>query len=128
MAGVETLKSGPLLLWGQGFGRPGENDRHLFACNAINNSLRFVFEDDCELLVWNPAHIKIDDKEFCIVSASALRYTWYYASRPHTAAKLYYKDFATQDGGVLSRTNWDQIPGSGWLADDAAMLPAVVML
>jgi hypothetical protein len=124
---LPRVKRGPLQFWGQSFGRPGENSQCLVACDATDDCLRLRFSGDEVLAVWNPADLKIDETTFRIVSATAIRSTWYYFDRPKTPDNLRYWDYAQHDGRIAFRTNWNTVPGSGWLEPDAASYPAVEM-
>src|ERR1035441_9014578 len=70
---LPDVKSGPLKLWGQSFGRPGENAVTLTGCEASHDCLRFTFTNDEVLAVWNPADVEINARTFRIGSATALR-------------------------------------------------------
>lgn len=122
---LPDVKSGPLRLWGQSFGRPGENALTLAGCEASDDCLRFSFTNDEVLAVWNPADVEINARTFRIGSATALRWT-VYCRLPKTPEHIRYWDFALEDASVAYRTNEDRIPGSGWLDRSAASAyPAV---
>jgi hypothetical protein len=111
---LPDVKSGPLRLWGQSFGRPGENAVTITGCEATHDCLRFSFTNDEVLAVWNPADVEVDASTFRIGSATAIRWTEY-CCWPKTPENIRYWDFALEDTRVAYRTNEDRIPGSGWL-------------
>ena len=121
------VKRGTLRFWGKWFGRPFDNHHWLVACDATDDCLRLRFNEDEILAVWNPANVEINETTFRIGSATAVRWTWYYYGRPKTPENLRYWDYVRQDGKIAFRTNWNTIPGSGWLEQDAASYPAVEM-
>jgi hypothetical protein len=122
---LPSVMSGTLRFWGEWFGRPYDN-RQVVSCDATDDYLRLHFSQGEVLAVWNPTEVEIDANKFRIGSAKALRWTWYYYGRPQKPENLFYMDYAHENGSVLFRINWDQIPGSGSL-DSADSFPAVEM-
>ena len=123
---LPSVMSGTLRFWGVWFGRPYDNRHVVVSCDATDDCLRLHFSEGEVLAVWNPAEVEIDANKFRIGSAKALRWTWYYYGRPQNPENLFYMDYAQENGSVLSRTNRDQIPGSGRL-NSAGSFPAVEM-
>ena len=113
---LPEVKRGPMRLWGEPFGRPGENCQVLMACEAVNNCLRMKFADDEVLAVWNPRNVEITRERFRIGSADAMRFTYFYG-HPRDASNILYRDYSLQNGLVLFRTNEDRVPGSGWMPE-----------
>jgi hypothetical protein len=124
---LPDVKRGALRFWGDWFGRPFDNGHLLVGCQASDDCLRLRFYEGEVLAVWNPSDVQITETTFRIGSATALRWSWFYYGRPKTPENLYYLDYAQQDGGIIFRTNWDTIPGKGWLGKDASSYPAVEM-
>jgi hypothetical protein len=120
-------QTGHLRLWGNWTGgRPGETAYKLVACEAAEDCLRFRFDGGEALAVWSPVGISINEMEFWIANASAMRWTYsHYGDRSRTP-RLYYKDYARQDGGIVYRTNAETTRGMGWL-NTAISFPAVEM-
>lgn len=120
------VKSGPMKLWGEPVGRPGEDGHVLIAVEAVNDCLRLIFTDDEVLAVWNPDHIEINAQRFKIGLADAMRYTRYYPDRPKIAENILYRDYLIQDRFIAYRTNEDRVPGSGWMPESTrASFPAI---
>lgn len=124
---LPNVKCGALRFWGAWFGRPYDNGHRLVECHGSEDCLRLEFNEGEVLAVWNPSDVQITETSFRIGCATALRWTWFYYGRPKTPENLYYLDYAQQDGGIVFRTNWDTIPGNGWLEKDASSYPAVEM-
>ena len=123
---LPSVLCGTLRFWGEWFGRPYDNRHVVVSCDATDDCLRLHFSEGEVVAVWNPAEVEIDANKFRIGSAKALRWTWYYYGRPQNPENLFYMDYAQENGSVLFRTNWDQIPGSGSL-NSTGSLPAVEM-
>ena len=125
-AALPNVKSGPLRLWGEPLGRPGEDSHTLVGCDASENCLRLRFTDDEVLAVWNPSDVEIGPSRFRIGSAESMRFTYYGGDRPRTPANIFYRDYALHEGLIAFRTNEDRVPGSGQLPDATAQIhPAV---
>ncbi|MDE3201729.1 MAG: hypothetical protein KGN79_12505 [Acidobacteriota bacterium] len=119
------MKAGMLHLWGQRFGRPGEDAVRITGCEVGENCLRLLFDWDEVLALWNPCGLEMTADRLLIRSADAIRYTYYHAGR-HSPECIIYHDYVLQNGIVLFRTNQDRIPGSGYLAQGTVgSLPAV---
>lgn len=114
---LPRVKSGPLLLWGQPLGRPGEDAHFLIGCEAIRDCLRLRFRNDEVLALWNPTEIEINAERFRIGRATAMRFTYYFWDRPRLPENIFYRDYAIHDGLIVFRTNEDIVPGSGWLPE-----------
>ena len=125
-AAISTVKSGPIRLWGEPWGRPGENGLSLAHCEAAGNCLRLGFKGDVELTVWNPTDVQIDASRCHIGSATAMRLTWYYGDRPKLAENILYREYSVQGRLISFRTNEHRTPGSGTLHESAiGQFPAV---
>lgn len=122
---LPAVKSGPLRLWGQSFGRPGEDWHTLVSCNATGDCLRLHFTDDEVLAVWNPTEVQIDKDHFRIGSATEMRFTCYWGIQ-RTSENIRYRDYSLHNGLVIFRTNENRVPGSGWLPESTvSSTPAV---
>lgn len=124
---IPDLKWGPMWLWGQSLGRPGEDGHKLIGCEAVNDCLRLKLESDEVLAVWNPLDVKITTRRFRIGSAESIRFTRYYCGRPKLPENILYRDYALHDGLVLFRTNEEWLGHRrGWLHEaTATSFPAV---
>ena len=105
---IPTAKRGTLRIWGEWFGRPHDNYHWLVGCEVIEDSLRLRFNEDEILSIWKPSGVQISATTFEIVSAEAIRWTWYYYGASKVPENLRYKDYAVQaDGTVAYRTNFE---------------------
>jgi len=121
-----------LELWGESFGRPGEDGHTLLSVTVTNDCLRLHFNDDETLAIWNPSGIRRANGELIVLDATAIRWTSYKAARCRTLENLICRDYVRQDDGHIAfRTNDDQIPGRGvfdntWTAAHPAVKLEVV--
>jgi hypothetical protein len=117
-AALPNVKSGPMRLWGESLGRPGEDGHPLIGCEANGDCLRVLFTEDEVLTVWNPRDVEIGPARFRIGSADAMRFTYYWWNRPRTPENIFYRDYALHEGLIVFRSNEDRVPGSGWMPDE----------
>jgi hypothetical protein len=127
MKQLPAVKSGTLRLWGQSFGRPGEDRHTLIGCAATEDCLRLQFAGDEVLALWNPIDVRIDASQFRVGSATAMRYT-YYGNREKLPGNIRYRDYAFHNGLVIFRTNENRVPGSGWMPEETASTSPAVEL
>lgn len=119
-ATLPNVKIGPMRLWGQPMGRPGEDGHILVGCAVIRDCLRLMFTNYEVLAVWNPRDIEINSGRFRIASADEMRFTSYYCGRPMTPENILYRDYALRDDVIFFRTNEPWLHGGSWMCETVA--------
>jgi hypothetical protein len=74
---ISTIKRGAFKFWGVWFGRPFDNVHTIVRAESHIDTLRFSFAAGEDLLLCNPAGIRIDAEKFIVLKASRIRWTWY---------------------------------------------------
>jgi hypothetical protein len=104
---LTAIKSGTLRFWGHWFGRPYDNCHQIVSCTFTGEALKLTFNEGENLQVWNGDKVIVGPSTFQIVTASRVRWEWYYYGRPKTAANLYFQDLTQTIGGISPKTNID---------------------
>lgn len=71
-----------LCVFGDWFGRPGDNCHRLVSHEAKEDYVRLKFDEGETLEVWNPEGLRVDGRSFIIEKASRVRWEWFYYERP----------------------------------------------
>ncbi len=123
---VPGLKRGSLAVFGDIFG--GRIDNIHTAISAIEvtpDCLRINFDGGETLDVWNPAEATFDADSFQILSATKVRWEWFYYGRPTVPENRYYIEHAHGSDGITAST--DAIWGGSIFAP-SDVRPAVEIL
>ena len=94
---LPNVKSGSLRFWGNWFGKPYDNWHVVVSCDATDDCLQIHFNEGEVLAVWNPVGVQIDETQFRIGSATAVRWAWYSYGQARTPANLRHIDYAKPD-------------------------------
>lgn len=98
--------SGSLAVFGDWFGRPGDNFHTLVAVRAADDGCLVVGFDQGEtLMVWAPEEISVARRALTIRRARRVRWEWYYYGGPQTAENRFFIEHALTDGRVDVTTN-----------------------
>lgn len=98
---------GSLRIWGHWFGKPYDNDHAIVACTVANASLELLFDEGETLSIWEPRGLQLPSSGFSILSASRVRWEWFYYGRPQIPANRYFLDYAWTSGQMTLESNVD---------------------
>src|SRR5687768_5944486 len=76
------FKRGSLRIFGDWFGRPGDNVHIPKTFSLVNDVLTVTFDNKEILTIWNPSHVQIEERMFKVGEASKVRWEWFYYGRP----------------------------------------------
>lgn len=104
-AARRTSKSGSLSVFGDSFGRPGDNNHSIIGAEVEPGNCALVLFDEHETLrVWDPDGIH-GGNEFRVERASRVRWEWYSYGDPRTPENLYYIEHRVVGDNVEVSTN-----------------------
>lgn len=79
------MRGGSMCFYGEWFGRPYDNFHRVKRASIINDTLTIQFEGGEILTAASPGNIKNTEKEFIIVDAESIEWTWFYYERTQSS-------------------------------------------
>src|SRR5215467_13197747 len=104
---IPRVKRGSLVVFGDIFGGRIDNIHTVTAAKALGDPERLVVEfDEGETLeVWDPGNATISSWEFCISTATKVRWEWFYYGRPKIPENRFFIEHARTNDVVVASTN-----------------------
>lgn len=104
---IPDVKRGSLVVFGDIFGGRIDNIHTVTSAEALGDPERLVVEfDEGETLeVWDPGNATISSREFCISTATKVRWEWFYYSRPKIPENRFFIEHTRTNDLVVARTN-----------------------
>ena len=118
------FKGGSLCIFGDWFGRPGDNVHIPKTFSFENDVLTITFDDDETLTIWNPSHVQIQEHIFKIGEASKIRWEWFYYGRPKIEKNRFFREYIKDQEGIQADTN---INWYNYQFDTSMKEPAVII-
>lgn len=109
---LPSAKRGTLRIWGEWFGRPYDNFHRAIRRQAFDEGLRFSFNGNEVLTIWEPRDVVVGEARFEVGDASRVRWEWYLYGCPKAAANLRYLDYVRGEDFVtlVSNAEWRVTP------------------
>jgi hypothetical protein len=104
---LPDVKRGSLVVFGDAFGGRIDNIHTVISSKASGDPERLVigFDEGETLEVWEPGNAMISSSEFCISTASKVRWKWFYYGRPKTSENRFFIEHVRTNEVVVAKTN-----------------------
>src|SRR5215469_15298251 len=104
---IPRVKRGSLVVFGDIFGGRIDNIHTVTGAKALGSPERLVVEfDEGETLeVWDPGKATFGSREFCIWTATKVRWEWFYYGRPKIPKNRFFVEHTRANDVVTARTN-----------------------
>jgi hypothetical protein len=95
---------GSLQIFGEWFGRPGDNNHSTVAAEGDEN--RLTFDDDETLDVWDPEELELGSDPLLVIrSATRVRWEWFDYGSPKTPDNRHYIEYRNGGNAIQRRAD-----------------------
>jgi hypothetical protein len=97
--------AGTLCVFGDWFGKPMDNVHRVISYETRENYLKFVFDGDETLEVWNAQGFRKENRNFIIQNAQRVRWEWFYYGRAKLPENRFFVEHVVKHGVVAASSN-----------------------
>ena len=101
----DRIRSGSLCIFGCWFGRPMDNLHRSCSATYENDLLTVIFDQGETLEIWNPSKLTIDGVALKIVSATRVKWSWFYYGKPQTKENLCSQEYIVNGGHIFNQNH-----------------------